>query len=170
MSAPPPVQPSLDAGQDRIGALTSYFERYRDAYTPEALRSTAEAAGYTQAEIEAALDLTAGDATGEAVGRIRSRARRIVLGAYGSVYLILAIVLLTAPNLDAYGAGVISLIVLTVVLGIALLISIWWVQRRGRPTARLEGAFMAMLVLPVILLVGVAGLCVVTTRPFGLTV
>jgi hypothetical protein len=167
MSAPPPIQPTPDPGQDRVVALAAYFEQHRGAFTPEALRSAAEATGYTPAEIEAALDRTAGQASRQAIGQVRSRARFIVLGTYGLVYVILAMALLSAPNLDIYAAGEFALIVLTVVLGVALLISIWWVNSRGRPTAGLEGALMAMLVGPLILLVAIAGLCVATTRPFG---
>ena len=173
MDAPPPTQPPTGspgwagATEDRVDRLSAYFVEQGDRYTVEALRTAAADAGFTPEEIEAAAALVATRRqNAEAARPLRTRARWIVLVAYGLVYAALAVALLQAPNLDNYGMGEFSLIVLTFLLGIALLISIVWVNRRGRSPARLEGAMLAMLVLPMILLLGVAGLCVATTRPF----
>jgi hypothetical protein len=174
MSAPPPTTPPAgstgwaNATESRIDRLTAYLVEHGDRFTPEALRAAAADAGYTPDEIETAEDLVATRRrVAEAARPLRMRARLIVLAAYSLVYAVLAWALLSAPNLDYLGTGEAALVVLTIVLGIALLISIAWVNRRGRTPARLEGALLAMLVAPLILLGGVAGLCVVTTRPFG---
>lgn len=172
MSDPTPTQPQTgprgwtDTREDRLDRLTAYFAEHDARYTFEALRAASESAGFSAEEIaEASTRAATRRERGRAAQPLRTRARWIVLAAYTLVYAVLAVVLLQAPNLDAYGAGEISLIVLTILLGIALLISIAWVNRRGRAPDRLEGAMVAMLVLPTILLFGVAGLCVATTRP-----
>lgn len=161
-----PTEAAAWAGPgDRIAALSDYFVEHADRYTPDALRQAASDAGFGPDEIEEAYGRAAamrGEL--ESMMPVRRRARWIVLAAYGLVYAALAVALLTSPN--PYSGGTIALVILTAVLGIALLISILWVNRRRRRAPRLEGALMTMLVMPIVLLVAVAGLCVVTTQPF----
>jgi len=166
-----PTDPSTWIGKtpDRIAALSEYFAKGADEYTPEALRRAASESGFSPDEIEQAYARAEERRrANDSVRPIRRRARRVVLAAYGLVYLVFAVLFLTSSN--RYGGGVIALIILTIVLGIALLISVAWVNRR-RPTAeQLEGALATMLALPLILLVAVAGLCVASSGPgaFGL--
>jgi hypothetical protein len=166
-----PTDPSTWIGTttDRIGSLSEYFAKGADQYTPEALRRAASESGFSPDEIEQASARAEGRRRADdSVRPIRQRARRIVLAAYGLVYLVFAVLFLTSSN--RYGGGIIALIILTIVLGIALLISVTWVNRR-RPTAeQLEGALLTMLALPLVLLVTVAGLCAASARPtaFGL--
>jgi ABC-type multidrug transport system fused ATPase/permease subunit len=165
----PPVRPTgwQAATEDRVDRLTAYFVEHEGRYTLEALRAAASDAGFTSEEIDlAGQRLATRREIAQASRPIRARARWIVLGAYALVYAVLAWALLSAPNLGSYGMGEFALIVLSVVLGIGLVISIVWVNRRRLP-ARLEGALPGILALPLIMLVAVAGLCVVTTRPFG---
>lgn len=174
MTAPPPGQPPVSPTQwsgvveDRVERLSAWLAEHSETYTPEALRTAAEDGGFTGDEIDAAVESAERRRDNlRAAGPLRTRARVIVLGAYVLVYAGLAWALLSAPNLDDYGSGEIALVVLTIVLGVSLLTSLAWVGRRGRAPARLEGALVAILVLPLILLGAVAGLCVVTTQPFG---
>jgi uncharacterized membrane-anchored protein len=165
-----PIEASAWAGPgQRIAALSDYFVAHAERFTPEALREAAAESGFATDEIDEAyrraIERQRAD---ESVRPIRQRARRIVLAAYGLVYLAFAVLFLTSSN--RYGGGVIALIILTIVLGIALLISVTWVNRR-RPTAQqLEGALLTMLAVPLVVLVAVAGLCVASASPgaFGL--
>jgi len=166
-----PTDPSTWIGKttDRIASLSEYFAAGADRYTPEALRRAASESGFSPDEIEQAYARADERRRADDLARpVRQRARRIVLAAYGLVYVAFAVPFLTFAN--RYGAGVIALIVLTVVLGIAYWISVTWVNRR-RPTAeQVEGALVTMLAVPLFLLVAVAGLCVASTGPgaFGL--
>jgi hypothetical protein len=173
MTAPPPREPPARpegwdaATEDRIERLTAYFVEHEGRYTLDALRAAAGDAGFTADEIEQAGQRTATRRqVAQAARPIRARARWIILGAYLLAYALLAWALLSAPNLDSYGTGEIALIVLTIALAIALIASLVWVNRRRLPVP-LQGALAGMLVLPFVILFAITGLCVVTTRPFG---
>jgi hypothetical protein len=164
-----PKDPATWIGEtrDRVESLSEYFQAGAERYTPEALRQAASEAGYSPAEIDEAYGRATTRQRDEELSRpLRRRARWIVLAAYGLVYVVFFLAFLGYD--DRYGAATISLIVLTVVLGVALLISIRWVRGRRPSAEQLQGAMLTMLSLPLVLLVSVAGLCIATTRPFNL--
>ena len=168
MSGPSPADASSGAPQPpgddgtRVESLVGYLAAQGERYTPDALRHAAADAGYTPAEIDAAMELADARRQADTAARpVRARARWLVLAAYGLTYLAFAVGFLTVPS--QYGSGSIALAILTVVLGLSLLISILWVNRRRVTGTQLQGAIVALLVLPFVLLVAVAGLCVVTT-------
>lgn len=68
------------------------------------------------------------------------------------------------------GAGIIAIIILSLVLLVALSISLAWVDRRRLAADQVQGAMLALLAVPFVLLFAVAGLCVAGTTPgsFGL--
>lgn len=161
-----PMDIPLWPGADRIVTLALYFSEHLDEYTPDALRQAATQSGFSPDEIEAAYAQAVERNRKDAQTRpLRTRARWIVLAAYGLVYAVLAVAFLTGNQ--AYGAGVIALGVLTVVLAIALGISFLWLRRRRASSDSMQGALMTLLAVPLVLLVAVTGLCVVTARPFG---
>ncbi len=171
MTEPPeerkPKDPAtwIGATSDRVASLGEYFLAGAERYTPEALRQAASEAGYSPAEIDEAFGrVTKHQRDEEVSGPLRRRARWAVLAAYGLVYAAFFVAFLGYE--DSYGAGLISLIVLTVVLGMALLISIRWVRGRRPSAEQLQGAMFTMLVLPLVLLVSVAGLCIAIIPPF----
>jgi len=133
--------------------LESYVEANRDRYTPEALEAAMVAAGHDAEAAKAAIRRV--DARRDAAPVVAS-ARRTVYVAYGLTYLVLVMALLAAPSL--YGAGVIAAGILTIVMGVALAISRYWLTRRGAPLG-----FGALVSLPLILLVIVGGACYATT-------
>jgi hypothetical protein len=149
--------------QDRIASLSEYFVANADRYVPGALRQAASDAGFNPGEIEEAYSRAATRHRDELSRPIRSRARWIVIVAYGLVYLAFAIAFLTFRN--RIGGGPIALVFLTIALGIALWISFAWVNRRRPSAAQLPGAMLVMLALPMVLLIAVAGLCVASTGP-----
>ena len=155
----------IGATSDRVASLSEYFLAGAERYTPEALRQAASHSGFSQAEIEEAYGRATKRQRDEELARpLRRRARWVVLAAYGLVYAAFFVAFLGYEN--RYGAATISLIVLTVVLGVALLISIQWIRGR-RPTAeQIRDGMFTMIVFPLVLLGSVAGLCIATTRPF----
>lgn len=173
MTEPPeertPKDPStwIGATSDRVASLSEYFVAGAERYTPEALRHAAGESGFSPDEIDEAYGRAAARQRDEQMaGPIRRRARWTVLAAYGLVYAAFFWAFLGYD--DRYGVATFSLIVLTVVLGVALLISIRWVRGRRPSAEQLQSAMLTMLSLPLVLLVSVAGLCIATTRPFNL--
>jgi len=159
-SGPPPEEATPGAPQvswaeeRRVVALTDWVAEHRASFTDAALERSAIEAGYTSEEFATAAGRAA-DRT--ALAPIRSSARRYVLAAYAIVWLGFAVVYLGRSTM--YGTGPIAQLVLTIVLGIGLAISLL-VIRRGRPDPdRRSRAIALLLAVPVILLVGVAGLC-----------
>jgi hypothetical protein len=160
----PPWDAAAFQPNDRVRVLAQHFHLHSRTHTPEALGRAALGAGYSQVEVAAAIaSVEARLASAEASAPTRSTAKRAILAAYGLTYLVFAIVFLTQPF--SYGAGVIALVILTVVLGLALGLSALWYRRRRWLD---EGAGLkvgAILSLPVVLLVIVAGTCAWTTFP-----
>jgi hypothetical protein len=155
----------MGATRDRVASLSEYFLAGGERYTPEALRQAASEAGFTPQEIDEAFGrATRRQRDEEVAAPIRSRARTIVLAAYGLVYAALFVAFLGYDN--RYGVATISLIVLTIVLAFALLMSVRWVRGRRPSAEQLQGALLTMLSLPLVLLVSVAGLCMATTQTF----
>lgn len=166
-----PKDPSIWMGatSDRVASLTDYFLAGTERYTPEALRQAASDAGFSPDEIDQAYGRAiARQRDEEIAGPIRRRARRIVLAAYGLVYAAFVAAFLTVAY--RLGAGIIAIVILSLVLLIALSISLAWVRRRRPAADQVEGALVTMLAVPFVLLVAVAGLCVAGTTPgsFGL--
>jgi hypothetical protein len=166
-----PKDPAIWIGttSDRVASLSDYFIAGAERYTPEALRQAASEAGFTPQEIDEAYGRATERQRDEAVaGPIRHRARRIVLAAYGLVYAAFAVAFLTFAY--RLGAGIIALVILSVVVLVALSISLAWVRSRHPSEDQVEGALVAMLAVPFVLLIAVAGLCVAGTTPgsFGI--
>jgi hypothetical protein len=148
---------------NRIEALGEYFFAHGDRFTPEALRRAAADAGFSPEEIEAAADrATARQRTDDVARPLRRQARWIVIGAYGIVWVLFAAVYLTQPVL--YNAGLFFQGVLTVALLIALALSLAWLRRRRPDPGNAWRAMVVFLVVPVILLIGIAGLCLPYTK------
>jgi hypothetical protein len=166
-----PKDPSTWIGKtsDRVAALSDYFLAGANRYTPEALRQAATESGFSPAEIDAAYARAIERQRDEQVaGPIRRRARRIVLASYGLVYAAFVAAFLTVAY--RLGAGIIAIVILSLVLLIALSISLAWVGGRHASADRVQGALVTMLAVPFVLLLAVAGVCVAGTTPgsFGL--
>ena len=164
----PGPRPSREAAAlppaDHVRVLTEHFLRYRRTHTAEALGRAALGAGYNQEEVVAAINaVDAGLASVEASAPRRATAQRAILAAYGVTYLVFALVFLTQTF--SSGFGVIALIILTGALGLALGLSSMWTRRGAWRQRGASVSIAAILSLPVVLLVLVAGTCAVTTFP-----
>jgi hypothetical protein len=98
----------------------------------------------------------------EAAAPVRQRARRIVLVAYLVTYAVLVAGMLLNPA--TFGGNIVGIMILTPVLGVALLIALVLVGR-ARARAGAELAIAGVLAIPIILLVVVAGICVASGLP-----
>lgn len=169
MSGPTPVKGPPPAsgwggGLARVPILTEHFFANLERYTAEALRASALEAGYSPEEVEQALGIAAALLRDHETARpVRARARRLVLVSYAIVYGLLAALLIGPANQGGYGT--VALVVLTVTLGIALLLSIQWIATKRRSADRLDGALAVLLAVPMVLLVAVAGLCLFSSAP-----
>jgi hypothetical protein len=154
-------------GEARMDALVNYLRTNGDAYTPDALAGAARAAGFTEAEIEAAL-AKAGRIAPTAGPEHRSRARWLVVGIYGLTFLVFAFFFLKPTEYNNYGAGGIATFILAVTMGLTLLLSFWSIRRSNPRATTANGLVAGLLIGPMILLIAVSGLCVATTAPAGL--
>ena len=160
-----PAPPADQAA--RLQALAAYLRANREIYTSDALARAARDAGYTQSDIDSAIDM-AGVGTASVAGpEQRARARTLVIAIYGITFLGYAAFVLSKPSALQYGWGIIAAI-LGVTLGVALLLSLRTIRRSSPRAATAGGAIAAMMVLPIVFLLVVTGLCVATTVPVGL--
>jgi hypothetical protein len=162
-------RPAWDASairpDDRARVLSDHFRTYAGTHTTEALSRAAMAAGYSREEVLAAIaHVEASFAAQEASAPRRSLARRAILAGYGLTYAVFAIVFL----IQSGSYGQLALVILTVVLGLALLISILWASRGAWREGGASVSIAAILSLPIVLLVLVAGTCAWSTFPYML--
>lgn len=153
-----------DSGFDasfRPQILHEYFWSNRDRFTEAALAAAAQSSGYTPDEIATAIASVAKRRADEAAAKpVKARARRYVLAAYGITFVVFAFALLrpTPPGFGPVALGILGFTML-----IALLLGLAWVGGRRPSAEHAEGALGVMLAVPFVLLIVVAGLCVVTT-------
>jgi quinol-cytochrome oxidoreductase complex cytochrome b subunit len=126
------------------------------SFTEAALERSAIAGGYSAEEFAAARASAAGIAErAAAIKPIKVKARRAILAAYGIVWLLFAIPFLSRSASSGFALQGL----LTVALGITVAISLLLVGAGGPDPSRPSRAIVILLVVPVILLLGVAGLC-----------
>jgi len=173
-SAPPgaPAPRRGDTGFDasfRPQILHEHFWSNRDRFTEVALAAAAQSSGYTPDEIATAIASVVKRRADEAAAKpVKARARRYVLAAYGITFLVFAFAFMRPTSPDSsysHGFAPVALGVLGFTMLIALLIGLAWVGARHPSAERAEGALGVMLAVPFVLLVVVAGLCLVTTGP-----
>lgn len=153
---------------EAVDRAVAWLAEYQGRYTDEALGAALQAQGYTAREIEAARAWAARAATGEgpapAGTDLRGRATRILVVAFLGTWAVLS---LLAETRWGGGAGVIVGVILGVALGVVLLPSLFVIRNSGRLRRGVEGAMVAILALPFLLLFIIAGACVSTTNMLG---
>jgi hypothetical protein len=161
--SPTPGGTPPDAAAPRdLTALNAYVTQYYGKYTDAALIDHLMGVGHQRADIEAAIRSAA---AADRVGPVNARAKMIVRLGYLITYALLVAGMLFSSRAFDYGAGVIGTIVLTVVLGVAFLISAGWLGWRGSRDRGTAPGMLAMLAIPLVLLVLVAGACLATGLP-----
>jgi hypothetical protein len=156
----PPVPHKNWEGRSRAENLADWIGRHQRSFTHQALERAALEAGYsTEAFDEANSVLVAREVKQAALRPIKTSSQRLTLVAYAVVWVGFATVFLGNYTPSAYVSGPALQQILTVSLGIGLGISLLLI-RLGRPDpARPLRALALLLAIPVILLLGVAGLC-----------
>lgn len=160
----PQVPPSSPHGTK---GLERYLDTNRGRFTDEALSAAAIAAGWDQSAIEAAFEASRGRT---ASAPIRARARRITQFLYLAGYVVLVAAMILNPAARAYGGAVIGTVVLTVAMLIAFALGRLWYNRKGVSRAMTGTDLSVLLLVPVILWLVVAGICVATGLPVPRTI
>jgi hypothetical protein len=158
---PPPISPGgpWQTGT-RVEQLVTWIQAIRPGFTDSALERSAIAGGFTAEEVREALALAdSRQRQDEAIAPVRSTAKRIVLGAYGLVWILFAIPYLLRPSPTMYGLGAFAQGILTIALLLGLLFSTLIMRRVHPDPARSGRALTLLLVAPVIVLLGISGLC-----------
>jgi len=156
-----------DPRPEAVEAAVAWLRERGDTFTPEALERGLRYGGYTEGEIEAAFKQLAspGGAEPTPVGNdLRARAAVILVVGFLATWGLMSL-LLARPN--TYGGmdyGPIAAVILAIVLGLFGLISLIAIAVNTRLRRGAEGALVAVLTIPFILLFIIAGLCVVTTN------
>jgi hypothetical protein len=96
---------------------------------------------------------------------VRALATGAVLGAYLITYAVLVAGMFASEYSRRYGGHVIGAVILAALLGLALLISLWWLRDRAGKMNEAAAGLAALLSVPLVLLVAVAGLCISTGYP-----
>jgi len=153
---------------EAVEAAAAWLRERGDTFTREALSRGLREAGYTEAEIRAAFARTLdgpADAAATPAGKdLRARAAVILIGVYFATWAVVSL-LVEAPGTGTYGLRYwgFAAIILGGILGVLGLLSVIGVYNSGRLRRGVEGALVAVLAIPFILLAVVAGLCVATT-------
>jgi hypothetical protein len=155
---PEPVAPGTDGASADLPAaqLIPYLAANRGAFTDDALREAAAAAGYSTAAIDEAFERIAASSSG--VSRVRVRARLIVLAAYGLTFIALS------AGMSANGSGN-AIPILAYSLVPFLLISFFLLRGRRTDAERAGLALAGLLAAPLVFLVIIGGLCLATGLP-----
>lgn len=158
--APRPGSTSDWIRDDPTVRLAWWMVDHRSSYTAEALDRSAQAAGYTVEQVaEARRRADRRIRKTEQLRPIRATARRAVLLAYGVVWLGLAVGILARRSAGGLDLTEIVVVVLTVSLAIALAMSLATIRQADPDPDRPARAAALLLALPMVLLLGIAGLC-----------
>lgn len=165
--APGPAGTDDPAGPDRLAALARWMVEHDASFTPEALDRSAIAAGYRSADVAAArggADVRIRST--QALAPIRSTAKRAIVVAYVAVWVVFGLAFIATParTLDF---DFVLFAVLTLALLVTLALSLGIIRSIRPDPERPTRALALLLVVPVILLLGVAGLCLPATGVSG---
>jgi hypothetical protein len=161
---PPGEYPGWDQAK-RIQILGGWIDYYRTIFTDEALRRSAERAGYTTAEFdEASRVADARAANRRALAPIRTRARNWAIVAYVATWLALTAIFGRDPPRtvldfqELFPAG----FAITLIAGLG--ISVFAIRILHPDAERRSQAFALLLVVPFAVLLSISGLCVAAWR------
>jgi hypothetical protein len=160
---PAPAGAGDPAGADHLTALAQWMVENATSFTPEGLDRAAITAGYPAGDVAVARARATARIHAIDLQPIKATAWRVVAVAYLAVWALFGLAYYLSPPRPLDFEFVVFA-VLTVALGVALLLSIG-VIRAARPDAeRPTRALVLLLVIPVALLLGVAGLCLPTAQ------
>ncbi|HEU0242439.1 MAG TPA: hypothetical protein VFQ75_00945 [Candidatus Limnocylindrales bacterium] len=132
------------------------------------LRLALTEAGYREPDISAAIALRQQelDAALPPGSDLRNRASAILIVAFLAVWGVISAALVTGDQQGSLGSGGLAAIILGVLLLPVLLLGLAAIRASGRLRRGVTGAMVAILAVPFVILVVVAGTCISTTDPF----
>lgn len=150
---------------EQVRAALDWLRGQDPRLSLEALAYQLRGAGYGAQEVAAAIASRRAelDAAIPAGSDLRRRAAAILIVAFVATWGVLSWFLVN-PRESYYKFGSAAAMVLALLLGFFGLISLLGISQSGRLRRGAEGALVAVLTIPFVLLVIVAGLCVVTTN------
>lgn len=142
--------------------LVAYIRQNRDRYTREALRHQLVAAGNAPEAVDEAFRLVESEEGGPRLD-LRRRAVGITLVAYVLVWLVFGLLIGGGPGI---------MLILAVYFGVGLLISLvvlaLWTGLKHAHPGRAASVLAAGLAIPIAILVGLLGFCVVNLGQFNI--
>jgi len=154
---------------EAVQAALAWLREQDPRLSLDALTGQLRAAGYGELEVRAAIQARQAelDAALPPGSDLRRRASTILIVAFLGTWLVITIASIVGKaDSYMYGAQWISAGVLAFLLLIILVPSLALVQRSGRLKRGSYGALAAVLAIPFVFLVIVAGTCVALTDPF----
>jgi len=154
---------------EQVQAALDWLRGQDPRLSLDALARSLRGAGYGAQEVAAAIEIRQAelDAALPAGSDLRRRAAAILIVAFFGTWAVMSVILIR-PVDSYWHAGGAAALILGALLGGVLLLSLLGVLSSGRLRRGLEGALVAVLTIPFVFLVIIAGLCVVTTN--GLTI
>ena len=156
-------------------AAAAFVVNNRQRYTPDALRARLREFGYAEAVIDAAFRAERAERReAERAGQerpagsrdLRGRAATIVIAVAVAAWVVVALIsakpLPPGSNLD-FGPLILS--IMAVVLGLVVLVSLLVVGLSKKLRRGADGLLVAAVVLPVIVVLGIGGTCLVMVTP-----
>ena len=145
--------------------IVEYIRANRTSYTRDAMRDRLIDAGHDPAAVDAALEADAKAATALPPSswveqNLRLVTALLVVAAYVGMWIVFALL----TNWDAPGYVTVTTWVFSAVLGLFGIVSLVYVGMTKRLTAGGEAAIVGAMIIPIVLLLILAGLCVPFTR------
>jgi hypothetical protein len=151
---------------EAVEAATSWLREHQATLTEDALTAGLREAGYSEAEIAAAFGRLDREAIEPAPRDLRARAAVILVLGFLGTWLVLVLRMIAIAGTGGWvGTAAVILGAILLVIGA---ISFAAIESSSRLRKGTTGALVAILAVPFVLLVIVAGLCVATTGPIGL--
>ena len=154
---------------EAVQAALNWLREQDPRLSLDALAGQLRAAGYGNLEVDAAIRARQAelDAALPPGTDLRRRAATVLIIAFLGTWLVITIAsLVRAANSDMYNAQWIYAGILAFLLLVILLPALAVVRGSGRLRRGSYGALAAVLAIPFVLLVVVAGSCVALTNPF----
>jgi hypothetical protein len=155
---------------EAVEAALAWLRQQDPRLSLDSLARQLREAGYGDAEVTAAIAARQAelDAALPPGSDARPRAALILVATYAIAFAVVAGALVTgSSNSTMYGAEGIAALILAGVLLPVLLLGLLAIGMSGRLRRGTEGAMAAVLILPFLYLVVIAGVCVLTTQPFS---
>ena len=152
---------------EAVEVAAAWIAGHRHLYNRAALDERLAEVGYSPAEISAAwmeVESPSADiAGGTNAPDLRTKAAAILMLGFFGTWGVMTLILVM-PNGSYTDYGGLASLILGGILGVVALVSLIAIAASGRLRSGAEGALAAILTVPFVLLVIVAGLCVATTN------